>query len=73
MPDIFLIGGLNGAGKTTAAMQLVPGFPGLREFVNANGIAAGISPFSRQAVAMQAGWLCWQRRSGKPLRKARLK
>lgn len=64
MPDIFLIGGPNGAGKTTAAMRLVPGFLGLREFVNADGIAAGISPFNRQAVAMQAGRLMLQRLAG---------
>lgn len=40
MPDLYLIAGCNGAGKTTAATVLLPEVLGIRHFVNADQIAA---------------------------------
>jgi len=60
MPRIFVIGGPNGAGKTTTATRLLPD-AGCREFVNADAIAAGLSPFQPASVALQAGRLMLQR------------
>jgi predicted ABC-type ATPase len=55
--DIIVIGGPNGAGKTTAARELLPGLLGIREFVNADEIARGLSPFNAAGVALMAGRL----------------
>jgi len=57
MPNIFAIAGPNGSGKTTTAMQLLPNFLGVIEYVNADEIAAGLSPFNPESVAIQAGKL----------------
>lgn len=61
MPNLFIIGGANGAGKTTAAMQLLPNFLDIFEYVNADEIAKGLSPFNPESVAIQAGRLMLQR------------
>jgi predicted ABC-type ATPase len=61
MPKVFVIGGPNGAGKTTAANRLVPDFLGLREYVNADVIATGLSGFNSETVAMQAGRMMLRR------------
>jgi predicted ABC-type ATPase len=61
MKDIVILGGPNGAGKSTAAPALVPTKLGIREFVNADEIAQGLSPFNDQDVAMAAGRLMLQR------------
>lgn len=55
MPDIFIIAGCNGAGKTTAAYNLLPDVFKTVEFVNADEIARGLSPFNPSGVAFQAG------------------
>lgn len=47
--------GCNGAGKTTASYTVLPEILDCREFVNADNIAAGISPFNPQSVAVSAG------------------
>ncbi|MBV9864222.1 MAG: hypothetical protein JO316_02620 [Abitibacteriaceae bacterium] len=60
MPDLYLIGGPNGAGKTTIALQLLPTW-GCHEFVNADSIAAALSPFDPESVALQAGVLMLKR------------
>ena len=52
-----ILGGPNGAGKTTFAKEYLPKFVHIDEFVNADNIAAGLSPFNRDAVAMEAGRL----------------
>ena len=54
---IFIIAGPNGAGKTTYAREFLPGEAGCLHFVNADLIAAGLSPFAPEAVAFQAGRL----------------
>ncbi|MBL7647778.1 MAG: Zeta toxin family protein [Candidatus Hydrogenedentes bacterium] len=55
MPRIYVIGGPNGADKTTASMALLPDRLQCPEYVNADAIAAGISPFRPESVALQAG------------------
>ena len=55
MPDLYIIAGCNGAGKTTASYTVLPEILHCREFVNADGIAAGISPFNPESVAFEAG------------------
>ncbi len=55
MPNIYIIGGCNGAGKTTAAYHLLPKVFKTVEFVNADEIARGLSPFNPTGVAFHAG------------------
>ena len=55
MPDIFIIAGCNGAGKTTAAYSLLPETFKTIEFVNADEIARGLSPLNVEGAAFQAG------------------
>lgn len=55
MPILYIIAGPNGAGKTTSAESLLPGVLNCIEFVNADLIARGISPYNPESVAIQAG------------------
>ena len=55
MPDLYIIAGCNGAGKTTASETILPELLNCREFVNADNIARGLSPFNVEAVAFEAG------------------
>ena len=55
MPTLFIISGCNGAGKTTASFTVLPELLKVREFVNADEIARGLSPFQPEKVAIQAG------------------
>lgn len=57
----MVLGGPNGAGKTTVASRLVPADLNIREFVNADEIARGLSPFNPERVALLAGRLMIQR------------
>jgi predicted ABC-type ATPase len=59
--EIIILGGPNGAGKTTAAQVVLPEEVQLREFVNADEIARGLSPFNPEGVAVTAGRLMLQR------------
>ncbi|MES2690286.1 MAG: zeta toxin family protein, partial [Bacteroidota bacterium] len=61
MPDLYIIAGPNGAGKTTASMTILPAHLHVNEFVNADSIAVGLSPFNPEDVAIQAGKLMLQR------------
>lgn len=54
-PQIFIIAGPNGAGKTTFALELLPNEARVLQFVNADLIAAGISPFNPESAAWAAG------------------
>ncbi len=54
---MFIIAGCNGAGKTTASYTLLPELLDCREFVNADEIAKGLSPFNPEEVAVKAGRL----------------
>ena len=61
MQELFMIGGPNGAGKTTSAMKLLPGLLNCEEYVNADAIAAALSPFHPETTAIQAGRLMLDR------------
>jgi predicted ABC-type ATPase len=61
LPDLVVIAGPNGAGKSTAAPLLIGGRLRVAEFVNADVIAAGLSAFSPESVAVQAGRLMLKR------------
>jgi predicted ABC-type ATPase len=52
---IVIIAGPNGAGKTTFAREFLPTDAELPNFVNADLIAAGLSPFAPDLAAFRAG------------------
>src|SRR5207249_4946478 len=52
---IVIIAGPNGAGKTTFAREFLPNEAGCPVFVNADRIAAGLSPFAPETAAVRAG------------------
>ena len=58
---LYIISGCNGAGKTTASYTVLPDILKCREFVNADEIARGLSPFNPESVAIEAGRLMLQR------------
>ncbi len=60
-PNLYIIAGPNGAGKTTAAYNLLPEVLHCPNFVNADEIARGLSPFAPELVAFQAGRIMLQR------------
>jgi predicted ABC-type ATPase len=59
MPDkrVIIIAGPNGAGKSTFAREFLPNEASCPVFVNADLIAAGLSPFAPEKAAMRAGRL----------------
>ena len=59
--NLYIISGCNGAGKTTASYTVLPEILECREFVNADEIAKGLSPFNPESVAIEAGRLMLQR------------
>jgi predicted ABC-type ATPase len=54
-PNLYIIAGPNGSGKTTFAREFLPHYAECREFVNADLIASGLSPFSPEHAAIRAG------------------
>ena len=61
MPELFIIAGCNGAGKTTAAYNLLPNVFNTSEFINADEIARGINPENLEATAFSAGKIMLQK------------
>lgn len=61
MPKLYIIAGCNGAGKTTASFTVLPEMLNCREFVNADSIAVGLSPFNPESVSIEAGRLMLSR------------
>jgi predicted ABC-type ATPase len=61
MPKVVVIAGPNGAGKSTAAHAVLRNALQVTEFVNADTIAAGLSAFSPDAVAVAAGRIMLER------------
>jgi predicted ABC-type ATPase len=55
MPNVVVIAGPNGAGKSTTAPKILREALAVREFVNADTIAAGLSAFAPETVAFAAG------------------
>lgn len=53
--NLYIIAGCNGAGKTTASFTILPEIVECKEFVNADEIAKGLSPFQPEKVAFEAG------------------
>ena len=54
---LYIIAGCNGAGKTTASFNILPELLNCKEFVNADEIARGLSPFQPEKVSIEAGRL----------------
>jgi predicted ABC-type ATPase len=61
MPNLYIIAGCNGAGKTTASFTILPEVLNCREFVNADTIAAELSPLNPESVAIEAGRIMLKR------------
>ena len=61
MPNIYIIAGCNGAGKTTASFTVLPEMLDCKEFVNADEIAKGLSPFQPETVSFHAGRIMLER------------
>jgi predicted ABC-type ATPase len=57
MPNLYIIAGCNGAGKTTASFTVLPEMLACEEFINADEIARGLSPFNPDKAAIEAGRL----------------
>ncbi|PAM94327.1 zeta toxin [Flavobacterium sp. IR1] len=53
--NLYIISGCNGAGKTTASYTILPEILDCKEFVNADEIAKGLSPFQPEKVSFEAG------------------
>lgn len=58
---LYIISGCNGAGKTTASFTILPEILNCKEFVNADEIAKGLSPFQPEKVAFEAGRIMLKR------------
>jgi predicted ABC-type ATPase len=59
--NLYIIAGCNGAGKTTASFTILPEIIDCKEFVNADEIAKGLSPFQPETVAFEAGRIMLKR------------
>jgi predicted ABC-type ATPase len=59
--NLYLIAGCNGAGKTTASYTILPEMLNCKEFVNADSIASGLSPFKPESVSFEAGRIMLKR------------
>ncbi len=55
--NVYVVAGPNGAGKTTFAREFLPNYAKCPNFVNADLIAQGLSPFAPRAAAIKAGKL----------------
>lgn len=54
-PSLYIIAGCNGAGKATASFTILPDVLDCQQFVNADEIAKGLSPFHPESVSLEAG------------------
>ncbi len=59
--NLYIISGYNGAGKTTASYTVLPEILDCKEFVNADEIARGLSPFNPKSMAIEAGKLLFSK------------
>lgn len=59
--NLYIIAGCNGAGKTTASFTILPEILDCKEFVNADEIAKGLSPFQPEKVSIEAGRIMLER------------
>lgn len=56
-----MIAGCNGVGKTAASFTILPEILDCKEFVNADEIAKGLSPFQPEKVSFEAGRIMLKR------------
>ncbi len=61
MPQVIMISGPNGSGKTTSAPALLQDAININDFVNADTIAQGLSAFQPEKAAIQAGRIMLKR------------
>src|SRR5437868_3627524 len=61
MPTLYIIAGPNGVGKTTFADRYLPNEAKQLEFVNADLIARGLSPYDPESVSIEAGRIALKR------------
>lgn len=61
MPTLYIIAGPNGVGKTTFADSFLPDEARQLEFVNADLIARGLSPYDPDSVSFEAGKIALRR------------
>ncbi|MCH6197975.1 zeta toxin family protein [Aquiflexum sp. LQ15W] len=61
MKKLYVIAGPNGAGKTTFSYTVLPEILDCKEFVNADEIAKGLSPFQPEKASIEAGRIMLQR------------
>ena len=59
--NLYITAGCNGAGKTTASFTILPEIIECKEFVNADEIAKGLSPFQPEKVAFESGRIMLKR------------
>lgn len=59
--NLYIIAGCNGAGKTTASFTILPEILNCREFVNADEIAKGLSPFQPEKISFESGRIMLKR------------
>ena len=55
--EVYIVGGPNGSGKTTFVKQFLPNYVNVRNFVNADDIAVGLSPLDGSAMNITSGKL----------------
>lgn len=55
--ELYIIAGPNGVGKTTLATKFLPNYADCQNFINADLIAPGISPFAPEVASVRAGRL----------------
>ena len=53
MPNLYIISGCNGSGKTTASYTLLPDILDCRQFVNSDEFAKSLSPFDPSAASFK--------------------
>src|SRR5437870_13636197 len=61
MPTLYILAGPNGVGKTTFANRYLPDEARQLEFVNADLIARGLSPYDPDSVSIEAGKIALRR------------
>jgi predicted ABC-type ATPase len=54
-PNLYIVAGPNGVGKTTFARKFLPKYAHCENFINADLIAQGIAPFAPEKASVRAG------------------
>ncbi|MFH1576016.1 MAG: zeta toxin family protein [Candidatus Margulisiibacteriota bacterium] len=55
--EVYIVSGPNGSGKTTFVRQFLPEYVNVKNFVNADDIAVGLSPFDYSSMNIKSGKL----------------